>query len=352
MGEQQTYSGSYLKGDGPEWTPPPVSQQVIDQNKLLDQNEDIYQTKKSERISVTDRCWEQLYEEAHIDDAIISGKIVSIGNGMSDLVEHINDASQAKAIGIDPIYKYVIEANSLDEFRAMITERGLNFNSKMSEEDFLLFKQNIANGNYAPYQAEHTGYAIEPKSTDMVIVSRLISVVEGEKFIDDLFAEIQYIIKEGGSIRIPEATFVHRFGKLTLDNNDGFDKNDLSSTINNNPKALLYFMNLLDQAGYLIYSVKDYRGRIILPGPLNDKEMFRRSSYNSIIASKEIPEISIYRSKYTSEHKLVEPQIIKLIGPFNDTDEINFEEAQIDYSVYEDIAYDASNRGKTVMRDI
>jgi len=192
-----------------------------------------------DKIRVTTRPFRMLYEQLSLGDESFRDKIsISLGNGLSDLVEHVNElGDETKCYGIDPIYAYLGE--TYEEFSGNLRERDLD--PRFDAERYAAFKNGLDAGTYIAGTGEALPFQSEV--ADLIVASQLLDNIKDKKLVLKIIDEMLRILRTDGEIRIPDLTmpFYSENRRLSLES-----KSDDLYVQNGHEKKASEWLEILD----------------------------------------------------------------------------------------------------------
>lgn len=142
---------------------------------------------------------EVLNDVLGLEESQAKGKdVLSIGEGLSDFVLHLNNHGIARAKAIDPAYALLQSSSSLPDFTKKAFRSGLTVIPDANR--YKQIKKAIKTGTHLPF----TSYDQLPfanNSFDMIVASMIAAPFDGDRFVSEFyrrFDEIGRVLRADG----------------------------------------------------------------------------------------------------------------------------------------------------------
>ncbi len=124
--------------------------------------------------------------------------VLSLGEGLSDFVLHLNNDGIARAKAIDPAYALVQNSSSLADFSKKAYRSGLTVVPDANR--YKQIKKAIKADTHLPF-ASHDELPFANESFDIIVASMIAAPFNGDRFVSDFygrFGEIGRVLRSDG----------------------------------------------------------------------------------------------------------------------------------------------------------
>ena len=153
-------------------------------------------------VIVTNRPYlEVLRDVLGLEESQVKGAdVLSVGEGLSDFVLHLNSGGIARAKAIDPAYTLLQRSTSLPDFTKKAFRSGLSVVPDVNR--YRQIKKAIKIGTHLPF-ASYDQLPFPNESFDVVATSMVSAPFENDRFISDFYGRLDEI----GRILRPDGFF-------------------------------------------------------------------------------------------------------------------------------------------------